>query len=172
MDDLQILVRKDPKRKESEPYMDVYASVSAALGDYSEAVKIYEKMLSGGFQPAAALNLAELYIAADKYEAALRLLGQDGFKDSKDAMVRCVVPYLEAAALLAEGKNAEEQIGRFRAALPAFLEYSRKTGDVWQVDMFQNWLNKTSLPESARKVIQEMTDQIAGKQPLPEKSGK
>jgi len=38
--------------------------------------------------------------------------------------------------------------------------------------MFQNWLNKTSLPESARKVIQEMTDQIAGKQPLPEKSGK
>lgn len=172
MDDLQILVRKDPKRKESEPYMDVYASVSAALGDYSEAVKIYEKMLSGGFQPAAALNLAELYIVADKYEAALRLLGQDGFKDSKDAMVRCVMPYLEAAALLAEGKNAEEQIGRFRAALPAFLEYSRKTGDVWQVDMFQNWLNKMSLPESARKVIQEMTDQIAGKQPLPEKSGK
>lgn len=172
MEDLQILVKQDPKRKESEPYMDVYASVSAALGDYSETIKIYEKMLSGGFQPATALNLAEVYIVADKYESALRLLGQDGFKDSKDVMVRCIVPYLEAAVLLAEGKNADEQIGRFRAALPAFLEYSRKTGDVWQVDMFQNWLNKTALPESARKMIQEMTDQITEKLPLPEKSGK
>lgn len=171
MADLRILAEKDPQRKESEVYMETYAGTSVALGDYSEAARVYNRMLSKGFQMAAALNLAEVYIMADKYEDALRVLGQEGFRDSRDAMARCVVPYLEAAALLAEGKNADEQIGRFRTALPAFLKYVRESGDCWYVEMFRKWLNRASLTDSARKAIQEMTDLIADEQPLPEKSG-
>ena len=64
------------------------ALAASYLGNHNEAQQAYEKILKNGFQPVMALNLAELYIVQNRFEDALKLLVNDGFKQSKDTFIR------------------------------------------------------------------------------------
>ena len=130
--------------------------VSSALGRHEEAILANEAILKQGFRPVPALNLAELYIVTNRFDKAVELLRHPDFKDQKDPLIQCVVPYLEACALLASGKNADGQIAQFKKAVPAFLEARKEPGE-WDVAMFNKWLSAAKLPENIRKQIAELT---------------
>ena len=145
-EDLMFLM-KDPKAANDPVFQETFANISSALGKYSDAVKANESILKQGFRPVPALNLAELYIVTDQYDKAVELLGHPDFKGQKDPLINCVVPYLEACALLAMGKNADPAVKRFKDALPAFLA-ARKDQNEWDVTMFKKWLNAVKLKEN------------------------
>ena len=155
-EDLMVL-GKDPKVAKDPAYQESFANVSSALGKYDDAVKANEAILKQGIRPVPALNLAELYIVTDQYDKALKLLGHPDLKKLKEPLINCVVPYLEACALLASGKTADDAVKRFKAAAPAFLA-SRKELSEWDVTMFRKWLKKASLSDEVKKQIASMTD--------------
>ena len=155
-EDLMFLM-KDPKAANDPVFQETFANISSALGKYADAVKANESILKQGFRPVPALNLAELYIVTDQYDKAVELLGHPDFKGQKDPLINCVVPYLEACALLAMGKNADPAVKRFKDASPAFLA-ARKDQNEWDVTMFKKWLNAVKLKENVKKQILEMTD--------------
>ncbi|MBE6371508.1 MAG: hypothetical protein E7055_05490 [Lentisphaerae bacterium] len=155
-EDLMIL-GKDPKVAKDPAYLESFANVSSALGKYDDAVKANEAILKQGIRPVPALNLAELYIVTDQYDKALKLLGHPDLKKLKEPLINCVVPYLEACALLASGKKADDAVKRFKAAAPAFLA-SRKELSEWDVTMFRKWLKKAKLSDEVKKQIASMTD--------------
>ena len=64
---------------------------------------------------------------------------------------------VEACALLAAGKNADDAVKRFKAAAPAFLA-SRKELSEWDVSMFRKWLKTAKLSDEVKKQIASMTD--------------
>ena len=178
-EDLMFLM-KDPRAAKDPVIQETYANISSALGKYSDAVKANESILKQGFRPVPALNLAELYIVTDQYDKAVELLGHPDFKGQKDPLINCVVPYLEACALLAMGKNADAAVKRFKDALPAFLA-ARKDQNEWDVTMFKKWLKTVKLQEDVKKQIAEMTDTFivtakknvpAEKKPVPAGTGK
>lgn len=167
-DDLMVLM-KDPKLANDPVLQESFANISSALGKFDDAVKTNEAILKQGFRPVTALNLAELYIVTDQYVKAVELLQHPDFKGQKEPLIKCVVPYLEACALLASGKNADASVKRFNAALPSFHAV-RKDSDEWDVTMFKKWLKKARLPEAVKKQIAEMTDTFtvpAAKKPVP-----
>lgn len=155
-EDLMVL-KKDPKLANDPAFQESFANVSSALGKYDDAVKANEAILKQGFRPVPALNLAELYIVTDQYAKAVKLLQQPDLKNQKEPLINCVVPYLEACALLASGKNADEAVKRFKAAVPAFLAARKDPGE-WDVTMFKKWLKAAKLSEDVKKQIAEMTD--------------
>ena len=155
-EDLMVL-GKDPKVAKDPAYQESFANVSSALGKYDDAVKANEAILKQGIRPVPALNLAELYIVTDQYDKALKLLGHPDLKKLKEPLINCVVPYLEACALLASGKKADDAVRRFKAAAPAFLA-SRKELSEWDVTMFSKWLKKAKLSDEVKKQIASMTD--------------
>ena len=161
---------KDPKAANDPVFQETFANISSALGKFSDAVKANESILKQGFRPVPALNLAELYIVTDQYDKAVELLGHPDFKGQKDPLINCVVPYLEACALLAMGKKADPAVKRFKDALPAFLA-ARKDQNEWDVTMFKKWLNAVKLQENVKKQISEMTDTfiVPVKKTVPEK---
>ncbi len=169
LEDLRKLAA-DPKLANEPEILEGIALATSYLGKLDEAGAAYEKILQAGFQPITALNLAELYIVQNRYADAVKLLENDGFKQSKDVFIRCIASYLEASALLASGKNADAQIKLFQELLPA---YKSKQTDAtsWEVELFDTWLKKAALTPEARKVITEMTVKIAEKpqpkMPLP-----
>ena len=154
--DLQVL-KQDPKNAADPDVLETYANVASALGKFAEAIRSYETALKQGFRPIAALNLSELYIVTNQFEKTVELLHHPDFARQKDPLFPCVVSYLEASALLALGKPADEQIKKFRSALPAFLSARKDPGE-WDVTMFRNWLKKAALPDAVKKQIAEMTD--------------
>ena len=153
--DLQIL-KKEKKLANDPAFQESMAIVASALGRYDEAIQANEAILKQGFRPVPALNLAELYIVTNQFGKAVELLLHPDFKDQKDPLIQCVVPYLEACALLASGKNADGQIARFKKAVPAFLEARKEPGE-WDVAMFNKWLSAAKLPENIKKQIAELT---------------
>ena len=153
--DLQIL-KKEKKLQNDPAFQESLAVTASALGRYDEAVQANEAILKQGFRPVPALNLAELYIVTNQFAKAVELLRHPDFKDQKDPLIQCVVPYLEACALLASGKNADGQIAQFKKAVPAFLEARKEQGE-WDVGMFNKWLSAAKLPENIRKQIAELT---------------
>ena len=158
-DDLLILMQ-DKKLVQDPALQEMFANISSALGKYTDAVKANEAILKQGFRPVPALNLAELYIITDQFDKAAELLRHPDFQNQKDPLIRCVVPYLEACALLASGKNAEEPVKRFNAALPSFLAARKDPGE-WDVTMFKAWLKTAKLPENVKKTIEELTESFA-----------
>ena len=158
-DDLLILMQ-DKKLAHDPALQETFANISSALGKYADAVKANEAILKQGFRPVPALNLAELYIVTGRFDKAAELLNHPDFKNQKDLLIRCVVPYLEACALLASGKDAEEPVKRFKAALPAFLAAGKDPGE-WDVTMFKAWLKTAELPEEAKKTIARLTESFA-----------
>ena len=155
-EDLRILM-KEPKAANDPVFQEMFANISSSLGKYADAVKANESILKQGFRPVPALNLSELYIVTEQYDKALELLAHPDFKDQKDPLINCVVPYLEACALLASGKNADAAVKRFKGALPAFLA-ARKDQNEWDVTMFKKWLKSVKLPENVKNQIAEMTE--------------
>ena len=155
-EDLMVL-GKDPKVAKDPAFQESFANVSSALGRYDDAVKANEAILKQGIRPVPALNLAELYIVTDQYDKAVKLLGHPDLKKLKEPLISCVVPYLEACALLASGKNADDAVKRFKAAAPAFLA-SRKELSEWDVTMFRKWLKTAKLSDEVKKQIASMTD--------------
>ena len=155
-EDLMVL-GKDPKVAKDPAFQESFANVSSALGKYDDAVKANEAILKQGIRPVPALNLAELYIVTDQYDKAVKLLGHPDLKKQKEPLIRCVVPYLEACALLASGKQADDAVKRFKAAAPAFLA-SRKELSEWDVTMFRKWLKTARLSDEVKKQIASMTD--------------
>ena len=87
----------------------------------------------------------------------MKLLGHPDLKKQKEPLISCVVPYLEACALLASGKKADDAVKRFKAAAPVFLA-SRTELSEWDVTMFRKWLKKASLSDEVKKQITGMTD--------------
>ena len=154
-DDLKELM-KDPAIAKDAAFLESWANVCSMLGQYDEAVKANESILKQGFRPVPALNLAELYIITGRSAQAVELLRHPDFKDRKEPLIGCVVPYLEACALLAQGKAADEPIRQFRAALPEFLAKRKDIGE-WDTNMFKNWLKKADIPLTAKESIEEMT---------------
>ena len=153
--DLQIL-KKEKKLANDPAFLESAALVTSALGRYDEAIQSNEAILKQGFRPVPALNLAELYIVTNQFGKAVELLRHPDFKDQKEPLILCVVPYLEACALLASGKNADGPIAQFKKAVPAFLEARKEPGE-WDVAMFNKWLSTAKLPENIKKQIAEMT---------------
>ena len=162
-DDLMILLKNHPKLENDPAFQESFANLSSVLGKYDDAVKANEQILKQGFRPVPALNLSELYIITNQFEKAVELLRHPGFKGLKDPLIQCVVPYLEACALLASGKKADEQVQMFKTALPVFLS-ARKSPSEWDVTMFMGWLKKSDLPEPVKKQILEMTESISALQ--------
>ena len=158
-DDLMIL-RKEPRLANDPVVQESFANVCAALGKYADAVSSNEAILKQGFRPVPALNLAELYIVTEQFDKAVELLHHPDFSDRKEPVIRCVVPYLEACALLASGKKADAAVQRFRTALPEFLD-SKKDPAEWDVSMFRKWLKDAKLPDDVKKQISGLTDEIA-----------
>ena len=155
-EDLMVL-RKDPKLANDPAFLESFANVSSALGKYADAVKANETILKQGFRPVPALNLAELYIVTDQYAKAVKLLQHPDLKNRKDPLINCVVPYLEACALLASGEKSDDAVKRFKAAVPAFLKARKDPGE-WDVTMFKKWLKAVKLSADAKKQISAMTD--------------
>ena len=155
-EDLMVL-EKDPKLANDPAFLESFANVSSALGKYADAIKANETILKQGFRPVPALNLAELFIVTDQYAKAVKLLQHQDLKKQKEALIKCVVPYLEACALLASGEKADEAVKRFKAAVPAFLKARKDPGE-WEVTMFKKWLKAVKLSEDVKKQISEMTD--------------
>ena len=154
--DLQVLM-KDRKNAADPDVLEAYANVASTLGKYDEGIRANEAALKKGFRPVPALNLAELYIITNQFAKAVELLHHPEFARQKDPLFACVVSYLEASALLAQGKTADEQMKKFRSALPAFLSARKDPGE-WDVTMFRKWLKKAALPDAVKKQIAEMTD--------------
>ena len=166
--DLQIVIQ-DRKVAADPDILETFANVASALGKYDESIPAYETILKQGFRPVSALNLAELYIITDQFAKAVELLHHPDFQRQKDPLFACVVPYLEASALLAQGKPADDQVKGFRSALPAFLAARKDPGE-WDVTMFRNWLKKAALPDAVKKQIAEMTDALAASPKPADKS--
>ena len=160
-DDLMILL-KDPKLAKDPAIQETFANISSMLGKYADAVQANEAILKQGFRPVPALNLAELYIVSGQFDKAAELLRHPDLKDRKEPLIRCIVPYLEACALLAGGKNADDAARRFKAELPAFQAARKEPGE-WDVTMFKTWLKDAALPETVKKTIAEWTDAVEGK---------
>ncbi|OQA84653.1 MAG: photosystem I assembly protein Ycf3 [Lentisphaerae bacterium ADurb.Bin242] len=169
LEDLQKLAA-NPKLANEPEILEGIALATSYLGRLDEARKAYEKILQAGFQPVTALNLSELYIVQNCFSDALKLLANEGFKQSKDIFVRCISAYLEATALLASGKNADAQIKLYYELLPSYKS-SQTDATSWEVELFDTWLKKAALSPEARKIITEMTVKIAEKpqpkMPLP-----
>ncbi len=169
LEDLRKLAA-DPKLADDPQILEGIALATSYLGKLDEARAAYEKILQAGFQPVTALNLAELYIVLNRYPEALKLLENDGFKQSKDAFIRCIASYLESTALLASGKDAEAQMKLFYELLPVYKSKQTEATS-WEVELFNAWLKKVVLTPEARKAITEMTAKIVEKpqpkMPLP-----
>ena len=153
--DLQIL-KKESRLANDPVFLESQAIVASSLGRYDEAIQANEAILKQGFRPVPALNLAELYILTNRFDKAVELLRHPDFKDQKEPLIQCVVPYLEACALLASGKNADGPVAQFKKAVPAFLEARKEPGE-WDVTMFNKWLSTAKLPENIKKQIAELT---------------
>jgi|GEM_PF-3024028 len=157
-EDLTVL-QKDPKCAKDLAFQETFANVSSMVGKYEDAIKANEAILKQGFRPVPALNLAELYIITDQYDKAIKLLHHPDLKEGNEPLLRCVVPYLEACALLASGKNADQPQEQFRTALPEFLA-ARKDAGEWDTAMFRAWLKKAKLAEDVKKKITGLTDAL------------
>ena len=155
-EDLMVL-KKDPKLANDPAFLESFANVSSALGKYADAVKANETILKLGFRPVPALNLAELYIVTDQYAKAVKLLQHPDLKNRKEPLINCVVPYLEACALLSSGEKSDEAVKRFKASVTAFLAARKDPGE-WDVTMFKKWLKAAKLSDEVKKQIAEMTD--------------
>ena len=160
-EDLKVLM-KEPAIAKDAAFLESWANVCSMLGQYDDTVKANETLLKDGFRQVPALNLAELYIITGRSDKSVGLLRDPGFKDVKDPLIRCVVPYLEACALLVLGKAADEQIRQFKAALPAFLAKRKDPGE-WDTNMFRDWLKNADLPADAKDTIEEMTSAFDAK---------
>ncbi len=169
-EDLKVLM-KDPKCAQDPVCQEMFANVSSMVGKYDDAIKANEAILKQGFRPVPALNLAELYIITGRYDKAVELLEHPDLKDAKDPLLLCVVPYLEACALLASGKNADQAIGHFRTALPEFLA-AKKDPREWDTTMFRAWLKKAKLSEDVKKKITELTDALDAAPTVKKPDGK
>lgn len=156
-EDLKVLM-KDPKCVRDPAFQEMFANISSMLGKYEDAVKANEAILKQGFRTVPALNLAELYIISGQSGRAVELLQHPDFKaGGEQPLVRCIVPYLEACALLVLGKPADCQIRQFKSALPDFLAHRKDAGE-WDTGMFRKWLEKADLPPDTKKTIGDLTD--------------
>jgi len=165
-----LLVLKQDRKNAADPaFLETFANVASALGKYEEGIQANEAALKQGFRPIPALNLAELYIVTNQFEKAVELLHHPDFQQQTEPLFPCVVPYLEASALLAQGKPADPLVKKFRSALPAFIAARKDPGE-WDVTMFRNWLKKAVLPDAAKKQIAEMTDALTESPKTAEKS--